>query len=188
MISSRVGLARQWLEVDGEEDEEEVPDNAELPDLGLPKPTGPKPKIEVISSTEDTSEDIDAGELAQRRAKIKELEQSGIELTDEELAKMLGVSVPDFPSDTISSLDQGGLIEIQEYERPDGTVEAKLNPLKGITAKSGPIATPVMVQEHVAEEKVVLSPMLPQRDNEEREASPPKRVSKFKQLREQNRQ
>jgi hypothetical protein len=187
LVTSRVGLARQWLEVDGDNEDFEAETDAPLPELGLPKPTGPKPLIEVISSSYIPDEDAGEVELAQRRLKIRELEASGVEMTDEELARVLGVPLPDYPSGPLQSLDQTGLIEIQEFEQANGAIEVRLNPLKGQSSKIASRAPVPAIKEHDSEEKVVLSPMLPPTGQEERAESPPKRVSRFKQMREQNR-
>lgn len=199
LIKSRIGLATQWLEVDGDEDDEYGEMAQGLSELKLPESTGRKGRIEVLSSTEHPEpssglDDARETELAKRRAKIRELEASGADLTDEQLAEVLGVPIPDFPGDQQPMLDESGVVEITEYFKPDGTVESYLTPKGGSNRPGKPVSQSMkpIIRETTLDEQDdrQIVPML--QSNTSLAQTPaeeaPKKVSKFKAMRQtQNR-
>ena len=190
-MTSRVGLARQWLEVDNA-DELEPENETDMKELKMPTvQTKTKPKIEVISSVDDeeeVSKEDTAREVLLKR--IRELEESGVEMTDEELAEVLGVPVPEFPGDLHPIAEHEGMVEIVEHEKPDGTIEshvtAKGGARKPIDSKMKKVVSPI-IQERIEDDgRDIISPMVVKDESKEEEEQP-KRVSRFKAMREQNR-
>lgn len=189
-MKSRVGLARDWLEVDTNE---ELEDESEpvLSELKMPTTQAKtKPKIEIISST-DTDEGSDKPDADRQRLldKIRELEESGIEMTDEELAEALGVPIPEFPGDLRPVADQEGMVEITEVENDDGSVESFVRPKVGakrqIDSKMKKVVAPMIQERNIDDGRDVVAPMVIA--DEPKEEEQPKRVSKFKAMREQGR-
>lgn len=190
LVKSRVGLAREWLDVD-DMDELEEEREPEVTELKMPtKETKTKPKIEIISSIDaDEESSAPQSDLERLLNRISELEASGIEMTDEELAEALGVPVPEFAGDLQPFPDQEGMVEITEIEKDDGSVESFVRPKVGakkqIDSKMKKVVSP-MIQERVDEDtRDIVSPMVV--DDAPKEEEQPKRVSKFKAMREQNR-
>lgn len=197
LIKSRVGLAKQWLEVDEHPEYEQDAKEEQLTELRLPQKQGPKPKIEIITSTntEGSNQYLDSVErmLEIRRARIRELERMDEEMSEEELAAILGAPIPDFPGDQklLPDETQANIVEILEHYKPDGTVETFLTPKGGkptIHSKTKQVLTP-MIMEHTAEKPQDVVTMVPSPSESGLSSSePPKRVSKFKAMREANRQ
>lgn len=209
LVKSRVGLAREWLEVKHDENfgdalEEETIDTEatlKLPaqvSLEFSKP-GQKPKIEVISSVdaEEPTEIETENELERRRRRIRELEASGVDLTEEELVRLLGVSpASDSGASGELAAEDAGVVEIVEHHKPDGTVETTLTPKGGAFAKPAKIskktaAAPFVVErtdEEDDKDKVVMTGIMGRSTATQPETDePPKRVSKFKAMQNQNR-
>lgn len=189
-VKSRVGLARDWLEVDMD-DELENESEPTLSELKMPATkTTTKPKIEIISSTnvEDDSTNSNTGKHA-LLDRIRELEASGIEMTDEELAEALGVPIPEFPGDLRPVADHEGMVEITEVENADGSIESFVRPKASskqhIESKMKKVVAPMIQERNVDDGRDIVAPMVVA--DEPKEDEPPKRVSKFKAMREQNR-
>lgn len=202
LVTSRVGLAKQWLEVDTPEESVSAATQS-LTELKMPggSQTKTKPKIEIISSVdaEEASEpmksDFSTSENDRELllAKIRELEARGVDMTEEELAAALGVPVPEFPGDLVPIPDQEGIVEIMEHEKLDGTVESFLTPKGGaqqkiIDSKMKKVIAPVIVERNTdaddeSDARDMMPPMFPAEQTTQTQDEAPKRVSRFKAMR-----
>jgi len=219
LVKSRVGLAREWLEVKKGDSfdygEEETAEEIDTSELKLPgsssssSSSSSKPKIEVLTSVDHplSTSDIEAqNELDRRRARIRELEATGVDLTEEELSRVLGVPNPNFPGDLQPMLDtataDSGVVDITEHHKPDGTVETYLTPKGGasrrmiIESKSKKVMTPLIQERSMEDDSTtndrvvmtgIMSPMKMDSEPPQSTEEAPRRVSKFKAMREQNR-